>query len=98
MTAQNMNLFEYPEQNPRKKRMNYVKSKSKDGELTVHIAADVARMLKRFCKVKNTNCKQVVNDLLREKLKEMDAAKYDGMSREELLALVKRMERDDDKY
>lgn len=97
MTATNMNLFEFPEQKT-KKKVKYVKSKSTNGELTVHIEAETAKRVKRYCKAKNINCKEFINELLQEKMQELNATKYDGMTREELLDLVKRMERDDDRY
>lgn len=70
----------------------FVKSASRDGSLSVIIDPDVARKVRKYCKLKNLNCKKLVSEIVAEKIEELEAAKYDDMSREDLLELIRRME------
>lgn len=92
MTSKQENLFSLDEQKRKRKVETFVKSKSKDGSLSVTIVPDVAKRVRNYCKMKNLNCTKLICDIVTEKMSELEAAKYDDMSREDLLELVKRME------
>lgn len=92
MTSKQENLFALDEQKRKRKVDTFVKSKSKDGSLSVTIVPDVARRVRNYCKLKNLNCTKLICDIVAEKIAELEAAKYDDMSRDDLLELVKRME------
>ena len=92
MTSKQENLFSLDEQKRKRKVDTFVKSKSKDGSLSVTIVPDVAKRVRNYCKMKNLNCTKLICDIVAEKMSELEAAKYDDMSREDLLELVKRME------
>lgn len=92
MTSKQENLFSLDEQKRKRKVETFVKSKSKDGSLSVTIVPDVAKRVRNYCKMKNLNCTKLICDIVAEKMSELEAAKYDDMSREDLLELVKRME------
>ena len=92
MTSKQENLFALDEQKRKRKVETFVKSKSKDGSLSVTIVPDVAKRVRNYCKMKNLNCTKLICDIVAEKMSELEAAKYDDMSREDLLELVKRME------
>jgi hypothetical protein len=93
--TENTSLFDADDLK-RKRKTNYVKSVSKDGELTVHVKAETAAKIKKYCRLHNMNCKQFINDTLAERIGELSKTQYDSLSREELLAIVKRLEKDHD--
>ena len=80
----------------RKRNTKYVRSKSKTGELTVHVNADTTALIKEYCKMHSVNCKQFVNDVLTEKMQELEQNKYDGLTKEELINLLKERDRNND--
>ena len=92
MTSKQENLFALDEQKRKRKVDTFVKSKSKDGSLSVTIVPDVARRVRNYCKLKNLNCTKLICDIVAEKIAELEAAKYDDMSRDDLLDLIHRME------
>ena len=92
MTSKQENLFALDEQKRKRKVDTFVKSKSKDGSLSVTIVPDVARRVRNYCKLKNLNCTKLICDIVVEKISELEAAKYDDMSRDDLLDLIHRME------
>lgn len=92
MTSKQENLFSLDEQKRKRKADTFKKSKSKDGSLSVTIVPDVAKRVRNYCKMKNLNCTKLICDIVAEKISELEAAKYDDMSRDDLLELVKRME------
>lgn len=92
MTSKQENLFALDEQKRKRKVDTFVKSKSKDGSLSVTIVPDVARRVRNYCKLKNLNCTKLICDIVAEKISELEAAKYDDMSRDDLLDLIHRME------
>lgn len=76
----------------KRRRANYVDKDSKTGELTVHVEPVTADRIKRYCRIHNMNCKRFVNELLDERMRDLEQTQYDDLTREELVALVKRME------
>jgi hypothetical protein len=80
----------------RTRKVAYVKSKSKDGSLTVTINAGVAAKVKKYCRLHGRNCTQFLNEILAERMAELEQTQYDDLSRDDLLRLVKRMENDND--
>lgn len=92
MTSKQENLFSLDEQKRKRKVETFVKSKSKDGSLSVTIVPDVAKRVRNYCKLKNLNCTKLICDIVAEKMSELEVAKYDDMSREDLLELIRRME------
>ena len=57
----------------KKRNVKYVRSNSKSGELTVHVNADTTALIKEYCQMHSMNCKQFVNDVLTEKMAELEA-------------------------
>lgn len=90
MNRKMQNLFDEDEK--RTRRANYVKSKSKNGELTVHVAADTALKIKRYCKLHSLNCKKFINQILQERMQELETIQYDDLTREELIEILKRVD------
>lgn len=80
----------------RKRNTRYVRSKSKTGELTVHVNADTTALIKEYCQMHSMNCKQFVNDVLTEKMAELEQNKYDGLTKDELIELLKERDRNHD--
>lgn len=80
----------------RKRNTRYVRSKSKTGELTVHVNADTTALIKEYCQMHSVNCKQFVNDVLAEKMAELEQNKYDSLTKEELIELLKERDRNHD--
>lgn len=90
-------LFEM-EEIKQKRKVNFVDKTSKNGELTVHVNADTAEDIKRYCNIHNLNCKQFINQVLKEHMKELEWTKYDDMPKEKLVELLKRMEKKNAKH
>ena len=84
-------LFEEEQKRTRNVK-KFVKSTSRDGSLSVIIDPDVACKVRRYCKLKNLNCKKLVSEIVAEKIDELEATKYDDMSRDDLLELIRRLE------
>ena len=82
----------------RKRKVKYVQKESKNGELTVHINADTAEVIKRYCNIHSLNCKAFVNQVLTDHMKELDGTKYDDLPKEKLVELLKRMEKKNGKH
>lgn len=80
----------------RKRNTKYVRSKSKTGELTVHVNADTTALIKEYCQMHKVNCKKFVNDVLTEKMAELEQTKYDGLTKEELIEMLKERDRNHD--
>ena len=87
-------LFDMEE--TRRRNTKFVRSKSKTGELTVHVGADTTALIKSYCQMHSMNCKQFINDVLTEKMKELEQSKYDGLTKDELIALLKRRDAEHD--
>jgi uncharacterized protein (DUF1778 family) len=85
-------LFDTVE-SPKKRNVKYVQKESKNGELTVHVNADTAEVIKRYCNIHNLNCKKFVNDVLTEHMKELAQTQYDDLPKEKLIELLKRMDK-----
>lgn len=80
----------------RKRNVKYVHATSKTGELTVHVNADTTARIKQYCRMHKVNCKQFVNDVLTEKMTELEQKKYDGLTKDELIELLKERDRNHD--
>lgn len=91
MSSKQESLFN-DEQKRSRKVEKFVKSASKDGTLSVTIDAEIATRIRKYCRMKNLNCKKLVQQIISEKIDELEASRFDDMSREDLLELVKRME------
>lgn len=83
---------------PKKRNVKYVQKESKNGELTVHVKADTAEVIKRYCNIHNLNCKQFVNEVLAEHMKELEQTQYDDLPKEKLIELLKRMDKKHGKH
>ena len=70
----------------------FVKTNSKDGTLSVTIDPDLAGRIRKYCWTRNRNCKKLVNQIVREKMEELESSRFDDMSREDLMSLIVRME------
>lgn len=86
------------EETKRTRKVNYVQKESKNGELTVHVKADTAEVIKRYCNIHNLNCKQFVNEVLAEHMKELEQTQYDDLPKEKLIELLKRMDKKHGKH
>lgn len=93
--TEHTSLFD-SEELKRTRKVAYVHSKRKDGGLHVLLNADTATKVKKYCKLHNVNCSAFVNEILGERMKELSEKQYDDLTKEELIALVKRMEKEHD--
>ena len=95
--TENNTLFEFADTKERTRIVNgYVKSHSKDGRLHVDIDADVSEIIDRYCKLRNINRKRLVNQILAEKMNELEQKMYDDLTKDELINLLKERDRNND--
>ena len=72
----------------------YVRAKSKDGSLSIRLEPDVSAMVRRYCKLKQVNCKKLLEKIIREKIRELEKEQFDNMSREDLIEVIQRMRKE----
>ncbi len=88
---ENNTLFDI--ETPEQKRLyKFKQSNSKSGEYSTRLRPETAEKVKEYCRIHNLNCKYFINDVLDEKMAELEQTKYDGLTKEELIDLLKRME------
>lgn len=91
MTSKQENLFVMDEQKRKRKVDTFVKSKSKDGSLSVTIDADLGSTIREYCEIRNTNCTKLIHKILAEKFEELWDTIYEDMSKEDMIAAIKRL-------
>ena len=91
MSNKQESLFKEEEKRTRNVE-KFVRTKSRDGSLSVTIEPDIAQRIRKYCRAKNLNCKKLIEKIIREEIDELDAHRFDDMSRDDLLDLIKRME------
>ena len=62
----------------------------------MHVNADTTALIKEYCQMHSVNCKQFINDVVAEKMQELEQNKYDGLTKEELINLLKERDRNHD--
>ncbi len=82
----------------RTRKVAYKKSKSKDGNLHVRLAPELAAKVKRYCKIHHVNCSEFVNQIIGESIDDLVRNQYENMSKEELIDLLRQMEREHDEH
>lgn len=82
----------------RTRKVAYKKSKSKDGNLHVRLAPELAAKVKRYCKMHHVNCSDLVNKIVNESIDDLVHNQYENMSKEELIDLLRQMEREHDEH
>ena len=82
----------------RTRKVAYKKSTSKDGNLHVRLAPELAAKVKRYCKMHHVNCSDLVNKVVNESIDELVKNQYENMSKEELIDLLRQMEREHDEH
>ena len=92
MSNKQETLFEEEQKQRTRNVETFVRVKSRDGSLSVTIDPDIAQNIRKYCKIKNLNCKKLIEQILEEEMEKRWPTRYDSMSREDLLKLVKRME------
>lgn len=92
MSNKQETLFEEEQRQRTRNVETFVRTKSRDGSLSVTIEPYIAIKLRKFCKTKNLNCKKVVEEILREKIEALEAGRFDGMDRDALLDYIRRLE------
>jgi hypothetical protein len=69
----------------------------KDGLLHIRLTPENAESVKKYCRLHNVNCSVFVNDMVFDRMKELAETQYDDLTKEELIALVKRLENEHDR-
>ncbi len=92
MSNKQETLFEDEQKRRTRKVETFVRTKSRDGSLSVTIDPDIAIKLRRFCRTKNLNCKKVVEEILREKIEALEAGRFDGMDKDSMIDYIRRLE------
>lgn len=88
-------LFDVNE--PRKQKVfNYRNSKSKNGSLSLKLSPETAQAVKEYCHLNNLNCTKFVEQIMAEKMQELEQNKYDGLTKEELIEMLKERDRNHD--
>lgn len=93
--TENTSLFD-SEEVKRTRKVAYKKSKCKDGLLHIRLTPENADSVKKYCRLHNVNCSAFVNSLILDRMKELAETQYDDLTKEELIALVKRLESEHD--
>jgi hypothetical protein len=89
MSNKQETLFE--EQRRTRNVEKYVKAKSKDGTLSVTIDADLGSSIREYCEIRNTNCTKLIHKILAEKFDKLWDTIYEDMSKEDMIAAIKRL-------
>lgn len=93
--TENTSLFD-SEEVKRTRKTAYINGKRKDGGLHVLLTPEIAVRVRKYCKLHNVNCSVFVNDMVFDRMKELAETQYDDLTKEELIALVKRLEKEHD--
>ena len=92
MSSKQETLFEEEQKRRTRNVETFVRTKSRDGSLSVTIEPDIARKLRKYCKTKNLNCKKVVEEILREKIEALESGRFNGMDKDAMLDYIRRLE------
>lgn len=82
----------------RTRKVAYKKSTSKDGNLHIRIAPELAAKIKRYCKMHRVNCSDFVNQIVNESIDDLVRNQYESMTKEELIDLLRQMEKENAEY
>lgn len=92
--TENTSLFNADELK-RTRKVGYVRSKSIDGVLRVRLEPDTSEKVKKYCRAHSINCSTFVNEVVAKHMHEIGDS-LDDLTKEELIALVKRLENEHD--
>lgn len=88
MTSKQETLFDMK----RKRNQNtYKNTVSRDGSLSVIIDPEIAERVRRYCQIKNLNCKKVVNEMIEMMIGELENTLIDTMSPDQMRDLLRKM-------
>lgn len=85
-------LFDQTEKKRTRVQKGFKKSHSKDGTLSIQIDTELAVRIRRHCQQMNINCKKFITDIIETSFEEIEAHKYDALTKEELIDMLRRME------
>jgi hypothetical protein len=70
----------------------YVRAKSKDGSLSIRLDPVLAKKVRKYCRLKQLNCKKLIEKIIREKIDELISSQFDGMTREDMAEVILRLQ------
>jgi len=85
-------LFTEEEKRRTRVQNGFKRSSSKDGTLSIQIDADLAEPIRKHCRIMNVNCRKFVTDLIRDGFDEVQKNKYNNLTKEELIEVIKKLE------
>lgn len=90
MSNKQETLFE--EQRRTRNVEKYVRAKSKDGSLSIRLDPALAKKVRKYCRLKQLNCKKLIEKIIREKIDELISSQFDGMTREDMAEVILRLQ------
>jgi len=70
------------------KRETYRDTVSKDGTLTAHISAEIAKKIKKYCSSQNISATKFIEDCINKELDVLEREAYNSMPKEMLIELL----------